>query len=97
MALQEEPDAAKLRKKVVDQQVEMANLRRVLKKTAKERDQYKARVKPNYREAQRLLTRATFNVIIKAMHYDRRQQLKPAELAEAERLFIALKPLFVEG
>jgi len=49
MMLQEEPDAAKLRKKFVDQQVEMANLRQVMKKIAKERDQYKARVKPNYR------------------------------------------------
>src|SRR6516165_3303653 len=34
MALQEDPDAAKLRKKVVDQQVEMASMRQVMKKIA---------------------------------------------------------------
>jgi len=75
----------------------MANLRRALRKTAKERDQYKARVKPNYREAQRLLTRQSYNVIIKALHFDRRKQIDASELAEAERVAIALRPLFDEG
>src|SRR5215469_7240990 len=36
--LQEEPAAAKLRKKVVDQQVELAAMRRTMKEIAKERD-----------------------------------------------------------
>jgi len=95
--LAEEPDAARLRKKVVDQQVEVTSMRRVMKKIAKERDEYRARVEPKYREATGLATRATFNAIIKALHFDRRQQIKPNELAEAERLFITLKPLFVEA
>ena len=94
MALQEEPDVAKLRKKVVEQQVEMASLRRVMKKIAKERDQYKARVKPKYREARHLLTRKSHNVIINALHADRLKQCDPAELKEAHRLVTALRPLF---
>jgi hypothetical protein len=39
--LQEEPDAAKLRKKVVDQRVEMASLRQEMRRLAKERDKYR--------------------------------------------------------
>jgi hypothetical protein len=97
MALQEESDTAKLRKKAVDQQVEMANLRQTLRKVAKERDQYKARVKPNYREAQRLLTRKNHAIIIKALHTDRIWRVDPTELAKAERVAIALRPLFDEG
>jgi hypothetical protein len=34
MMLQEAPDAAKLRKKVVEQQVEMASMRQAMKKVA---------------------------------------------------------------
>jgi hypothetical protein len=94
MALQEEPDAAKLRKKVVEQRVEIAHLRQYVRKLAKERDEYKAHTKPNYREAQRLLTVSTFRAIVKPLHYDRRKQITEAELAEAERLFVALRPLF---
>src|SRR5215472_11826857 len=37
MMLQEEPDAAKLRKKVIDQQVEKAGLHRELRRVVKER------------------------------------------------------------
>src|SRR5262245_22816097 len=89
-ALQEEPDTAKLRKKIVDQQVEMASMRRVMKKIAKERDEYQARVKayqrPKHREARRLLTRENYNAIIKAMHSDRAKHVTAAELATAERL-----------
>src|SRR6516165_4791452 len=82
--LQEEPDAAKLRKKVVDQQVEMASMRRAMKQIAKERDEYQSRVK-------------TYGDIIKALHSDRSKQVDASELAAAERLFIALRPLFGEG
>ena len=100
MMLQEEPDAAKLRKKVADQQVEMANLRRAFKKTAKERDQYQARVKayrqPKHQEARRLLTRENYRVLIKALHSDRSKHVTAAELATAERLVVALRPLFDE-
>jgi hypothetical protein len=98
--LQEEPDAAKLRKKIVDQQVEMASLRKAFKRAAKERDQYKshvARVQPRkYAEARGLLTRQNYGVIVKALHSDRAKHVTAAELAEAERLFIVLKPLFDE-
>jgi chromosome segregation ATPase len=94
--LQEEPDAAKLRKKVVDQQTEMASLRRALKRVAKERDEYQARTKPKYREAARLLTGPNYRVIIKAMHPDRSQHVTAAELAAAERVVTGLRPLFIE-
>jgi hypothetical protein len=98
--LQEEPDAAKLRKKVVDQQTEMAGLRRVLKQTAKERDQYKVRVahmQPRkYGEARGLLTRQNYGILIKALHSDRMKQCSAADLAAAERLAAALRPLFDE-
>src|SRR5262249_8215353 len=43
-ALAEEPDAAKLRQKVVDQQTELRNVRAAHKQTAKERDKYQSRV-----------------------------------------------------
>src|SRR5262245_65396977 len=100
-ALQEEPDAAKLRKKVVDLRVEMASMRRVMKKIAKERDEYQSRVKayrqPKHQEARRLLTKKNYSVIIKALHSDRTKQVDAAEKAEAERMVIALRPLFDEG
>jgi hypothetical protein len=99
--LQEEPDAAKLRKKVVDQQVEMASMRATMKQAAKERDQYQARVarmQPRkYGEARGLLKRQNYGVIVKVLHSDRAKHVTAAELAEAERLFIALKPLFDES
>src|SRR5262249_1176243 len=98
--LQEEPDAAKLRKKVVDQQVEMASLRRAMKEIAKERDKYQVRVKayqrPKHQEARRLLTRGNYRVIIKALHPDRSKHVTAAELAAAERVVIGLRPLFDE-
>jgi len=97
MALQEEPDAAKLRKKVVEQQVEMANLRHELRRLIKERDRLQARVKPKFRSATGLLTRKNHDIIIKALHFDRRKQLTADELATAERVAIALRPLFDEG
>jgi hypothetical protein len=94
--LQLEPDAAKLRKKVVDQQVEMANLGRVLKQTAKERDHYQAHTQFKYRDAKRHLTRKNHGIIIKALHSDRMKQCTAAELAAAERVATALRPLFDE-
>jgi len=98
--LQEEPDATKLRKKVVDQRVEMASMRQVMKKIAKERDEYQSRVKSYKRlghtEIARLLTRQNYNLIIKALHSDRMKQCTAAELATAERLVITLRPLFIE-
>jgi hypothetical protein len=98
--LQEEPDAAKLRKKVADQQTEMANLRRALKQAAKERDQYqnyqaRTRLK-KYQEARHLLIPRNHSVIVKALHSDRMKQCTADELKEAERLAIALRPLFSE-
>jgi len=101
MMLQEEPDAGKLRKKVIDLQVEIAALRRELRKIAKERDEYLARVKAykltKHREARQLLTGQNYRVIIKAMHPDRSKHVTAAELAAAERLVVALRPLFGEG
>jgi hypothetical protein len=94
--LQEEPDAAKLRKKVVDQQTEMAGLRRAFKRTAKERDKYQKRKRLKYQEAERLLIPRNHSVLIKALHSDRMKQCTAAELATAERLAIALRPLFDE-
>ena len=98
--LQEEPDAAKLRKKVIDQQVENANLRRVLKQTAKERDKlqaYQVGTRPKkYREAKHLLTRQNHGILAKALHPDRMKNCTPAELASAARLALALRPVFDE-
>jgi hypothetical protein len=95
-ALQEEPDAAKLRKKVVEQQEVMTSMRQAMKRVAKERDQYRVRIQPKFREATRLLTRQNYGIIIKALHSDRTKQVGPPELAEAERVAIALRPLFDE-
>jgi uncharacterized protein with PIN domain len=98
--LQEEPDAAKLRKKVADQQAEMASMRRVMKEIAKERDQYQSRVKayrqPKHQEARRLLTRKNHNVLLNALHSDRSKHVTVADLATAERLVVTLRPLFDE-
>jgi len=99
-ALQEDPDAAKLRKKVADQQVELASMRRVMKEIAKERDKYQVRVKayrqPKHQEARRLLTRKNHNVLLNALHSDRSKHVTVADLATAERLVVALRPLFDE-
>ena len=99
--LAEEPDAAKLRKKVIDQQIEMAGLRRNIKLLVKERDGYQARIRgmqpKKYGEARRLLTRKNHGLIIKALHSDRSKHVTADELAEAERLAVALRPLFDEG
>jgi hypothetical protein len=99
--LQEEPDAAKLRKKVVEQQVEMVSLRRDLKQITRERDQYQKRVKvltqPKYREAMKLLMRKNHDAIIWALHADRLKQCSPTELATAHTLVTALRPLFDES
>jgi hypothetical protein len=94
--LQEEPEATKLRKKIADLQAEMATMRHAMKQVAKERDEYKRRTEPKYREAQRLLTGSNYRVIIKALHSDRSAHVSAADLAEAERLAIALRPLFIE-
>jgi hypothetical protein len=100
-ALQEDPDVAKLRKTVIDQRVEMMGLRQELRRVAKERDQYQARVKAyrhlKHAEARRLLIRQNHDLIIKALHPDRSKHVTAAELAEAERVVVALRPLFIEG
>jgi hypothetical protein len=94
--LQLDPDAAKLRKTVVDQRVEMASMRRAMEGIAKERDRHKRRAEPEYREAGKLLTGPNYRVIIKALHSDRMKQCTAAELATAERVVTALRPLFNE-
>jgi hypothetical protein len=100
MMLQEEPDATKLRKKVIDQQVQMASLRRELRMVVKERNEYQVRVKAykqlKHQEARRLLTRQTYGDIIKALHPDRTKHVTAAELATAGILITALRPLFIE-
>jgi hypothetical protein len=42
------------------------------------------------------LVRISCDVIVKALHSDRAKHVTADELAEAERLFIDLKPLFDE-
>jgi hypothetical protein len=94
--LQEEPDALRLRKKLVELEADMATMRRAMKKIARERDVNQDRVKPEYREARQLLTAPNYRVLIKALHSDRSQHVSSAELAEAERLAVLLRPLFIE-
>jgi hypothetical protein len=94
--LQEEPDVAKLRKKIVDQQVEMAAMRHTMKEIAKERGALLRRVSPSYREARALLTGRNYRVIMKALHPDRSQLVSSDELDEAQKLVGAIKPLFIE-
>jgi hypothetical protein len=94
--LNEDPDAAKLRKKVVELQAQARHMRGEMRFLAKERDKLRHYALPVSREARRLLTRQTHNVIVKALHTDRLRHVEPRELAEAERLVIALKPLFIE-
>jgi hypothetical protein len=96
LMLAEQPDAAKLRKKLVEQQVEMASLRHILKEVAKERDRYQKRVLPKFREATGLLTSQNYRAIVKALHSDRVQHVTPGELKAAERVFITLRPLFID-
>jgi hypothetical protein len=99
-ALQQDPDTAKLRQKVIDQRTEIASMRAAMKRIAKERDQYQthvARARPRkYGEARGLLTRQNYGILIKALHSDRMKQCTAAELAEAERVATALRPLFDE-
>jgi hypothetical protein len=94
--LQEEPDVAKLRKKVIDQQAQMASLRRAMKGIAKERDDYQYRAGKPFKEARAYLTGSNYRVLIKALHSDRSRQVSSEELKEAERLAVALRPLFIE-
>jgi hypothetical protein len=98
--LAEEPDAAKLRKKVIDQKAEMASLHQENRRLAKERDKHRSDAQryklPAHKDARSLLVRKTFNAIVKALHPDRRKLTTDEEMAEAERQFIALKPLFGE-
>jgi hypothetical protein len=95
--LREDPDAAKLRKKVVEQQAQLAGIRRAMKEIANERDRYRRRVLPKFRAATGLLTRENHNAIIKAFHSDRSKSVTATDLATAERLVTALRPLFDEG
>jgi uncharacterized coiled-coil protein SlyX len=96
-ALQEEPDAAKLRQKVVEQRTQMASMRYEIRRVVKERDEYRARTKPKFRESTKLLTRKNHDLLIKALHSDRSKHVTAAELAEAERVAVALRSLFIEG
>jgi hypothetical protein len=97
-ALQEEPDTAKLRTQVVEQKQTIAQLRQQVRKLAKERDHYQAEDRRHttkkFREGRDLTTPTTYRTIVKALHSDRAKHVTAAELAEAERLFITLKPLF---
>jgi hypothetical protein len=43
-----------------------------------------------------LLTRANYNVVIKALHPDRAKHVTATELATAGRLITTLRPLFDE-
>jgi hypothetical protein len=94
LMLKEEPDAAKLRKKIIDQQTEMASLRQAMKQIAKERDKYQKRTALKYQDAVKLLIRSNSDILLKALHYDRRKQATAAELAAAHRLATDLRPLF---
>jgi predicted RNase H-like nuclease (RuvC/YqgF family) len=95
-ALAEEPDASKLRKKVIDQRVEMMGLRTELKRLAKERDKLQHMVPEvrKLRSVARFDQRKAFTVIAKALHEDRLQTCSKAELNEANKYFLELKPLF---
>jgi uncharacterized phage infection (PIP) family protein YhgE len=95
--LKEAPNVAELLKKVVDQQDKMNRLRQNIRILAKERDRLLGQTEKRFREASHYATRKTYSVIVKALHSDRAKHTTAAELAEAERLFIALKPLFDEG
>jgi hypothetical protein len=55
-----------------------------------------ADVAPKRQEAQRLLTLQNYRVLIKVLHPDRARHVTPAELAAAERIITALRPLFDE-
>jgi hypothetical protein len=98
MMLQEEPDAAKLRKKVTDLKVEIAALRREVKVLAKERDKYQKIVRAyrqdKYKAARETATRENYNLIIKALHADVADQATPAHREAASRLVTRLRPLF---
>jgi hypothetical protein len=97
-ALQEEPDLAKLRQKVVDQRLEIAQLKRDIKRLAKERDKLQIRATRRRREAEaeKMLTAASFRLLVKVVHSDRAAHSTAAELAAAERIVIAMRPLFIE-
>jgi hypothetical protein len=93
-ALAEEPDMAKLRLKAVDQAAQIRQLQQQVRKVVKERDQYQIRWKSG---AQYLLTAENFRVLVKAVHPDRAKNTSPGEMAAAERIVIALRPLFIES
>jgi len=96
--LREDPDAAKLRKKIDALQTEIASMRRAMKEDAKQRDhfqkRYQKRTTPKGREAEGLLTTENYRAIVKALHYDRAQHVSADEMKTAEQIFIALRPLF---
>jgi hypothetical protein len=68
----------------------MASLRQAMKALAKERDQYRRRAQKKFLEANTLATGKTFRAIVNALH----PHVTTADLKEAQRLFIALRPLF---
>jgi hypothetical protein len=97
-ALAEEPNMAKLRQQVAEKRLEIRHLQQQVRQVVKERDKYQSRMNKAYREAEReLLTAENFRVIVKAVHPDRAKNASPGELAAAERIVIALRPLFIES
>jgi hypothetical protein len=94
MMLAEEPDTAKLRKKAVDQQVEMASMRRAMKEIGKERDKLTKLTDKRFLKAAHLASRQSYGVLVHVLHSDKRKHATEADLAEAERIIVAIKPLF---
>lgn len=92
--LREDPDAAKLRKKVVELQAETHSMRVAMKQIAKDRDRYRSVHLWLRRVDKRHLDRAAFLVLAKATHDDRLEKCTKAELAEASRIVLELRPLF---
>jgi hypothetical protein len=94
--LREDADATALRKKVVELQAERASMRQAMKRIARERDQLLPHTRPKFREAAELLSRRNYGLLVKALHSDRVRHVSASELKAAERVCIALRPLFVD-
>lgn len=93
-------ETIKLRKQVEELRGERASLKQVMKEVGQERDKLLKQVKQskvwNLRSRTAQLDRPTFNAIAKALHPDRVALCSEADLAEAGRLFLELKPLFAD-
>jgi hypothetical protein len=92
-------EAIKLRKEVEELRGERFTLKQVLRKTAKERDQA-LQSGANWRKYHKLRSTESrfeprvFRTIAKCLHEDRLEKCSKAELDEAVRLFLELRPLF---